>query len=213
MYAGWTRPLADFEASQAFKSKHGPRLHVQNRHCGRFLSHMDTCCGCTKTRSTLSQPPPRRSTCRIPAGVTNGVERIPKDFYRRHGNGCRSSEQCFATKKLCGPHRLEPASEQAPTSTELPVYNSVSGSKCPPPLPSSKSRHVHYHRPIGLWDVYVDDFLGLVQGNHHRRRQVKLALLHALDSVLRPVDDADSPHRQEPASLKKWAKETQRGRR
>jgi hypothetical protein len=116
-------------------------------------------------------------------------------------------------KVLCGPHRLEPASEQAPTSTELPVYTSVSGSECPPSLPPSKSRHVHYHRPLGLWDVYVDDFLVLVQGSHRRRRQVKLALLHALDSVLRPVDDADFPHRQEPASLKKWANETRRGRR
>jgi hypothetical protein len=52
----------------------------------------------------------------------------------------------------------------------------------------------------------VDDFLGLVQGNTYQRRWVKLALLHALDSVLRPLDAGDSPYHQEPASLKKMGK-------
>jgi hypothetical protein len=54
--------------------------------------------------------------------------------------------------------------------------------------------------------VYVDDFLGLVQGSKARRHSVKNALLHALDSVLRPLDAEDSAHCQEPASLKKMSK-------
>jgi hypothetical protein len=54
--------------------------------------------------------------------------------------------------------------------------------------------------------VYVDDFLGLVQGNKHQRHCVKLALLHALDSVLRPLDADDPPYRQEHASLNKIGK-------
>jgi hypothetical protein len=51
----------------------------------------------------------------------------------------------------------------------------------------------------------VDDFLGLVQGGTRARRRVKRALLHTLDTVLRPHDEADSCHRQEPASTKKMA--------
>jgi hypothetical protein len=54
--------------------------------------------------------------------------------------------------------------------------------------------------------VYVDDFLGMVQGGTRTRRRVKRALLHTLDTVLRPLDADDSPHRQEPASVKKIAK-------
>ena len=55
-------------------------------------------------------------------------------------------------------------------------------------------------------DVYVDDFIGLAQGNHRQRRQIKRALLHSLDRVLRPLEDGDSTDRQEPASVKKMLK-------
>jgi hypothetical protein len=54
--------------------------------------------------------------------------------------------------------------------------------------------------------VYVDDFLGMVQGGTRTLCRVKRALLHTLDTVLRPLDSDDSPHRQEPASVKKMAK-------
>jgi hypothetical protein len=54
--------------------------------------------------------------------------------------------------------------------------------------------------------VYVDDFLGLVQGRVRTRRRVKRALLHTLDTILRPIDSTDSGYRQEPASTKKMAK-------
>jgi hypothetical protein len=54
-----------------------------------------------------------------------------------------------------------------------------------------------------MWDVYVEDFMGLVQGCTRTRLRVKRALLHTLDTVLRPGDDADSCHRQEPTSTKK----------
>jgi hypothetical protein len=88
-----------------------------------------------------------------------------------------------------------------------PKNDTAMGTPCPVTLPALKSaKGVHYHRPLSLWDVYVDDFLGLVQGSKARRRSVKNAMLHALDSVLRPLDAEDSAHRQEPASLKKMSK-------
>jgi hypothetical protein len=54
--------------------------------------------------------------------------------------------------------------------------------------------------------VLVDDFIGMVQGNHKHRQHVKRILLHALDSVFRKLDKKDGAHRQEPASIKKMRK-------
>ena len=60
--------------------------------------------------------------------------------------------------------------------------------------------------PLTYWDIYVDDFLGLCQGNAETRQLVKRILFQSLDKVFRPVDAADTPFRQEPASLKKLRK-------
>jgi hypothetical protein len=123
-----------------------------------------------------------------------------------------------------GPHRLDAVSESPvpdvppATSSESPVPDVTRApspqppllrrSERPAPLPKGPrpSTASHYKRPIALWDVYVDDFLGLVQGGTRTRRRVKRALLHTLDTVLRPLDGHDSPFRQEPASTKKMAK-------
>ena len=52
-------------------------------------------------------------------------------------------------------------------------------------------------------DVFVDDFLGLAQGQRHRRRHVRRTLFHALDKVFRPLDGQDAKQRKEVLSLKK----------
>jgi hypothetical protein len=74
------------------------------------------------------------------------------------------------------------------------------------PKPKGTWEHSHAHKPVDKWDVYVDDFIGLAQGNATRRQRVKCALLHSLDLVFRGLDDADGPHRQELASVKKLLK-------
>ena len=51
-------------------------------------------------------------------------------------------------------------------------------------------------------DIFVDDFLGITQGNKARQEEVKRDLLHSLDDVLRPLSPTDLPTRQDPASLK-----------
>jgi hypothetical protein len=66
--------------------------------------------------------------------------------------------------------------------------------------------HEHWHKPVGKWDVYVDNFTGLVQGNAKHRKRVKYALLRSLDLVFLGLNDTDGPHRQEPASVKKLLK-------
>jgi hypothetical protein len=65
---------------------------------------------------------------------------------------------------------------------------------------------VHFRKPLELRNVYFDEFLGLVQGNKWQRRQIIRALIHAFDSVFHPLDDDDSCHRQELASLQKTGK-------
>ena len=47
--------------------------------------------------------------------------------------------------------------------------------------------------PVAEWDVYVDDFLGVCQGNLRRRKAVKRHLLHALDKVLCKLEPTDNP--------------------
>jgi hypothetical protein len=75
------------------------------------------------------------------------------------------------------------------------------------PFPPLCQRPTHRRpHPVNKWYVYVDDFIGAVQGNRKHRRHVKHALFESLDSVLRPLDQQDGPHRAEPASIKKMLK-------
>jgi len=75
------------------------------------------------------------------------------------------------------------------------------------PIPSNHRDNMRMHtRPTCYWDVYMDDFLGLCQGNKQRRQHVKRHLLNSLDLVFRQLDNQDLPHRQEPASIKKMLK-------
>jgi hypothetical protein len=52
-------------------------------------------------------------------------------------------------------------------------------------------------------DVFVDDFVGMAQGNKQQLSDVCRTLLHSLDEVLHPLDKWDDEHRKEPASVKK----------
>ena len=82
---------------------------------------------------------------------------------------------------------------------------SIPSSTPPTPLmPTSTTKPFRY--PLKYWDIYVDDFLGLVQGNQWTRRMVKRILFQALDRVFRPIDDDDTEFREEPASIKKLRK-------
>ena len=50
--------------------------------------------------------------------------------------------------------------------------------------------------------MFVDDFLGLVQGPRHRRRHVRRTFFHALDKIFHPLDSTDIEERKEVLSLK-----------
>ena len=61
---------------------------------------------------------------------------------------------------------------------------------------------VEYKVALAYIDIFVDDFLGITQGNKARREEVKRALLHSLDDEMRPLLPTELPVRQDPASLK-----------
>ena len=56
------------------------------------------------------------------------------------------------------------------------------------------------------WDIYVDDFCGLVQGNQWTRCMVKQILFQVLDKIFWPMDDINMKFWQESASVKKLKK-------
>lgn len=102
------------------------------------------------------------------------------------------------------PHRLDEVSETPP----LPGGPNHIDHGNAPELPTRLATQP-YQKLLGSWDIYVDDFCGLVQGSQWRRRVVKRILFEALDLVFRPLDEKDTEFRQEPASMKKlWKGDT-----
>jgi len=101
------------------------------------------------------------------------------------------------------PHRLDRVSETAPNMQQATpaLHNDGAFTSVPTRQPEQ-----HYHRPLAYWDMCVDDFIGLAQGNQWKRRNTKRSLLHQLDLVLRQLSPEDSPHRQEPALVSKMIK-------
>lgn len=94
------------------------------------------------------------------------------------------------------PHRLDQVSETPPAPATA---------HAPANLPTLQATTPSL-KPLRYWDIYVDDFLGLAQGNKWTRRAIKRVLFHSLDRVFRPLEPDDVPSRQEPASLKKLIK-------
>ena len=95
-------------------------------------------------------------------------------------------------------HEVEvPQSTECSSPTPSPVG---AGTPLQPPL-SRDPCLPRRHALLKYVDVYVDDFLALAQFGS--QRQVRLALLKAVDTIFRPLETADPPARREPVSLKK----------
>eukprot|EP00536_Pseudo-nitzschia_multiseries_P012239 jgi/Psemu1/31438/gm1.31438_g len=98
------------------------------------------------------------------------------------------------------PHRLDIPSEATPDASPAPAAFTTT---TPQEAPAATQSTTPSNKPVHYWDVYLDDFCGLVQGNQWTRRAIKRVLFPSLDKVFRPLDASDTPFRQEPASLKK----------
>ncbi|KAI2512522.1 adenylate kinase [Fragilaria crotonensis] len=94
------------------------------------------------------------------------------------------------------PHRLEDLAATLP-SDATPLTGArwqglacTGGSACQP-LP-----------PVAYGDVYVDAFILTAQTKRHQQRVLR-AVLHSIDTLLRPLDTQDRASRKEPVSVKK----------
>ena len=74
----------------------------------------------------------------------------------------------------------------------------------PPSLPQPADRVSlqPLNQPLAYTDVFVDDFIGLVQGTKRRRKAFRRNLLHAIDEVFAEPTEQET-HRQEAVSIKK----------
>jgi hypothetical protein len=99
-------------------------------------------------------------------------------------------------------HNVEPAGKTTANATAAAPTTAV------PAPPSTPTRIPTWQpaQPLGQFDIYVDDFLGLAQGNPRTRNRLRRTLFHTLDEVLRPKDEHDTEARQEPISVKKLGK-------
>ena len=62
-------------------------------------------------------------------------------------------------------------------------------------------------RPLGRFEVYIDDFCGIAQGGARRHHQIRRILFDTLDHVFQPLKPDNSPHWTKPAaSVKKLLK-------
>jgi hypothetical protein len=109
------------------------------------------------------------------------------------------------TKQSSSPRRLDILYETAIAKEEDILATLDRPESLPLPL------HALRNQPSKLisiksWDVYVDDFIGMVQGNPGHLQHVKNIFLTSLDKVLRKLDNQENVHRQEPASVKHMLK-------
>jgi len=85
------------------------------------------------------------------------------------------------------------------TSASIPVTEPIVSSLPEPPTSVTTSP---LPGPLSYIDVYMDDFMGLVQGNRRRRRVVRRILMKAIEEVFQPPATA-TPFEKEPISVKK----------
>jgi hypothetical protein len=101
------------------------------------------------------------------------------------------------------PHRLEAlANTKATTLDDTPPVARATSltTAINPARPTNRRTR---KRPLKKVDVFVDDFLGLGQGDATTLSQIRRTLLHTLDEVFRPLEPTDDAFRKEPASVKK----------
>jgi hypothetical protein len=114
------------------------------------------------------------------------------------------------------------ANEHIMRGVRLPPHHLDSLAGMMPPLEEFPSRHHNLHttptppitdtqlpnrRPLGRFEVYIDDFCGVVQGGAKCQRRVRRILFDTLDRVFQPLEPGDHSYHAEPASAKKLLKE------
>ena len=93
------------------------------------------------------------------------------------------------------PHKLDNRAEVIVPPPAPPLAQEHAKLTCDPYLRRPKAKLLAYV------EVFIDDFLGLVQGPRHRCRHVHRTILHALDNVFPHIDWQDTKQRKEVISM------------
>jgi hypothetical protein len=140
----------------------------------------------------------------LPLVLTMGWKKSPPLFTAASETVADLANDKLQSCQASMPHHLDVLSETPITPEPHPLVSTTGPETLA--LPSGTRFHSSKPVPVKYWDVYVDDFVGMVQGNSKHRQHMKRSLLSPLDEVLRRVDGQDNVHRQDPASVKKMLK-------
>ena len=138
----------------------------------------------------------------FPLALPMGWINSPPYFSAATETACDMANRQHNLRWQPPPHRLDSVANSRPP-TEPPVTNNDHPAAVPSVPRSGRRRCDVRSSPLRYTDVYVDDYINMVQGNRRTRRHAQRTLFHCLDEVFRGLDLSDSPHRQEPASVKK----------
>ena len=156
----------------------------------------------------------------IPMACTMGWVQSPPSFCTMSETICDIVNQRFQAKQPTPTHRLEAAAsseddlDYSMQPRERPSTDSTADAAlaalpgvqlCPEddePEDVAPPSNCALKRPVGLTDVFVDDFIQLGQGGTTRMRALRNHLLKAIDDIL-AQPQLDEAHRNEAISLKK----------
>jgi hypothetical protein len=139
-----------------------------------------------KLTSSMSSPPPPQAGLHLRDSTSHRPSRGRSPPFHRHRShrGRSLRRRPIATN---------------PSATD-PV---VAKSTC---TPCHNLQTRFNNKPVAAHDLYMEDFVSMVQGNYKRRRQAKRSLLHSLNEVFRALHLNDHASRQESASIKNFLK-------
>ena len=158
----------------------------------------------------------------IPLACTMGWVESPPTFSAMSETFCDVANTRFQAQPLnAEPHRLSSlaqsmdddvnSSSPAPKSPDDikadEALASVPGvvALLPEPDHIAPPSNRPFQRPVGITDVFVDDFIQVGQGGTRRMNSLRDHLLHAIDGMIAQPEDASGNIR-EPASVKKMSR-------
>ena len=98
------------------------------------------------------------------------------------------------------PHHLDYKDENVPLPPADAPFNSLPTSAVDIATPPDRYLILPLYLMQGYIDIFIDNFVCLVQGNEPKRR-VRRILLHSIDQISCPLDLVDNKFRQEPVSV------------
>jgi len=147
-------------------------------------------------------PPGVEPLVALPLVLPMGWKNSPPAFCTATETIADLANQRLASQQSIPPHPLgkrAASQDRIVLPSETPACSKSLADVLPDPsLPRPKP-------PVAEVDVYVDDFIGIAQGDVPRLNIVRDTLMQSIDDVFRPNDQEDSM-RAEPISLKKLDK-------